>query len=173
MRPTFSQIRSLGDPALNNAWYIQFTKIPAAAGVTTEDLNFRCESSDIPKMSGQSVQVQIRGLPPVKYPGTYVPDGTFTLNFTETEDNKVTAAIAALRQLCYDSETGAGLPKAELEIEARLVRLSRQNKPIWEYNLLGVFIESYDPGGQLQGAQADILKPSMTLSYDSFTEKAL
>lgn len=173
MRPTFSQIRSLGDPAINNTWFIQFTNIPSAAGVSSDDLNFRAESVDIPKMEGSKVEVQIRGLPPVKYPGTFKPNGSITITLFETEDNKVTKAIQALQELNFNTETGAGVLKQDLTFGVRIARLNRQNKPIWEYELQGAFLESYEPGGQLEGGDASILKPTMTLSFDSFTQKAL
>lgn len=173
MRPTFNQIRNLGDPALTNLWDLQITKPPTGLSFDVDGLNFRCESVGIPKKSGSKISVQIRGLAPVHYPGTLTPEGSLTFNFTETEDNFITKIISDLTNLTQDSETGAGIPKAELEMEIKITRLNRQNKPIWEYNLVGCFMESPDPGSDLNGGDADVLKPSMTISYDNFTERSL
>lgn len=172
MRPTFSQIRNLGDPAFTNTWDLQFLKLPQGVNLTSDDINFRCESVGIPKKNGEKVTIQIRGLPPVHYPGTTIPEGSITFTFIET-NNVITELLHKLTEMNQDSETGAGLPKSELEMEIRIVRLNKANKPIWEYHLVGCFMETADPGGELNGGNAEALRPTATFSYDNFYEKAL
>lgn len=170
MRPTLSQIRSLGDFATTYNWYIQFLAAPS--GIDGSAINLRCESTDVPKKTGQSIPVQIRGLPPVKQPGIYIPVGTLTLQVNETIDNAISEIISKWQEMCYETNTGKGKKKSEVEAQVRLVRLDRNDKPIWEYVLIGAFLEDYD-NGQLQGASAENMKPSLILSYDDFTQKKL
>lgn len=170
MRPSLSDIRSLGDFATTYNWYLQFLNAPA--GIDGSALNLRCETTDIPKKTGQSISVQIRGLPPIKQPGIYAPTGTLTLQVAETIDSKSSEIIKNWREMCYETNTGKAKRKSEVETQVRLVRLDRADNPIWEYVLLGAFLEDYDLG-QLQGASSDNMKPSLILSYDDFTERKL
>lgn len=170
MRPTLSQIRGLGDFATTYNWYIQFNAAPA--GINGQDINLRAESSDVPKKTGQSIPIQIRGLPPVKQPGIYTPVGTLTLQLNETIDGKISEIISKWQEMCYETNTGKGKKKSEVEAQVRLVRLDRADRPIWEYVLIGAFLEDYD-NGQLQGSGSENMKPSMILSYDDFTQRKL
>ena len=54
-------------------------------------------------------------------------------------------------------------------------KLSNDISEIYIRNLLdmGVFLDKYEPGGELGSSSADVLKPTMTFSYDDFSEKAL
>lgn len=173
MRPTIDQIRGLGDFATLVNWDLQFVSLPSGISAGSQDLNLRCESTDVPKSTGQSTQIQIRGLPPVKQPGLYIPSGTIALVFNETVDNTVSKLITQWREMCYEMKTGKQKKKSEVEAQIRLVRMDRQDKEIYEYMLYGAFLEDYDTGGQLGAASADVVKPSLTLSYDYFEEKAL
>jgi len=51
--------------------------------------------------------------------------------------------------------------------------LDNQKTPIWQYILYGCFLDSYDPGGMLDAANSDAVRPSMTLSYDFFEDQPL
>lgn len=173
MRPTVDNIRGLGDFATLVNWDLQFVTIPSGLSFASQDLNFRCESADIPKSTGESTSIRIRGLPPVKQPGLYTPSGTITLAMNETVDNMISKAITQWREMCYEMKTGIQKKKTEVEAQIRLVRMDRQDKEIFEYMLFGVFLEDADPGGQLGAAAADVVKPTLTLSYDYFIDKAL
>lgn len=172
-RPTLQQIRALGDFADTVHWYIQFNNIPSGVDLTSDDINLRCESVPIPKREGSKVSAQIRGLPPVHQPGLYIPEGTMTVTLFENTNNRITKGIQQLVDMNYKQGTGQAKTKAEVEFSVRIVRLDRTHKEIYEYNFIGCFLDSYDPGGELQGSSADMLKPTLTFSYDDFTEKSL
>lgn len=172
MRPNISDLRSLGDFATTINWDVEIVVPPTALAIPSEALNFRCESSDLPKVTGTSSEILIRGIK-IKQPGVYTPSGQIQLVFFETVDNIVTDSIYKWKQACYDVETGKAKPKVEIEAQIRLRRLDRNDKPIYEYMLFGSFPEDSDPGGQLQSASADPLKPVLTLSYDFAREKKL
>lgn len=172
MRPTLTEVRKLGNFTTSESWYIQFTKLPAGVSFKSNDLNFRCESVDLPKRSTPTQAITLRGLPPINQHGTPQPSGTTTLTLYSTVDMAVEKAILELQKLAGDSETGKGRYKADYEMRAKIVRQDVTGKAIYEYELYGVLLEDYDPGGQL-GATAELIKPTMTLKWDNYTEKAL
>jgi len=173
-RPTHQNIRQLGDFATTVHWNLQVVKFPNAVPttLTSDDLNLRIDSTDMPRSSGQSTTIQIRGLVH-KQPGIYVPQGTLSLSFYETVDNKISSFIHDWREACFNMETGSQNTNEDVVAIIRLVRLDRQFNEIYEYIMYNVFLEDYDPGGQLQGMSADALKPQMTLSYDTFDANPL
>lgn len=172
-RPTLNQIRALGDFADTVHWYIQFPVIPAGVDLTSDDINLRCESVPIPKREGTKVSAQIRGMPPVHQPGLYIPEGSMTVTLFENTNNRITKGIQQLVEMNYEQGTGKAKTKQEVEFQVRIVRMDRTHKPIYEYVFIGCFLDSYDPGGELQGSSADLLKPTLTFSYDDFIEKSL
>lgn len=173
-RPTLNQVRNLGDFATSVNWYIHFTRLPEGFNEADfSDLNLRCESAGVPKREGNMSEVQIRGLPVVHQPGLYLPETTWTCSLVETVDNKVTNLFQRLVSIHYEQGTGKAKPKKDCECEIQIVRLNRQDEPIYEYNLLGAYLSSYETGADLQGSSADIIKPSLTFTFDDFTEKAI
>ena len=122
-RPSIDQVRSLGDFATTVNWNLTFMKFPSGVtgGLPTSDaLNYRCDSTDVPKRTGQSTTQTIRGHT-VKQPGLYTPSGTLQLIFVETVDNVMSNFIRNWREACYDSKTGAGRPKSECEADRKSV----------------------------------------------------
>lgn len=174
MRPTLNQIRSAGDFATTVHWNFQFIQFPRVLtpGLTSEEFNFRCESTEMPKKTSQSNEVMIRGHR-VKQPGIAIPDGLFTASMIDHVDGKISRFIRRWREICYETNTGRQERKADVEAIVRLARLDRQDNEIFEYVLKGVFLENYDTGGQLQGASAEFIRPVLMLSYDDFDDKSL
>lgn len=173
MRPKLNEIRALGDFADTVHWYIQFTTIPSGVDLTSDDINLRCESVPIPKRNGEKVSAQVRGLPPVHQPGLYIPEGEMTVTLFENTNNRITKGIQQLVEMNYKQGTGEAKTKAEVEFGVRLVRMDRTHKEIYEYVFYGCFLDKYEPGGELQGSSAELLKPTITFSYDDFTERSL
>ncbi|QIG71457.1 tail tube protein [Rhizobium phage RHph_TM39] len=173
-RPTIENVRNVGDWATTVNWNLTFVTFPRALArtVTFQDLNLRCESTDIPKSTGTSTEIMIRGHR-VKQPGLYLPSGTITLTMNESVDNKISTFIRNWREICSETKTGVQQEKSQVECMIKIERLNRRDVPIWEYNLLGCYLEDYDAGGQLQGQSADILKPTLTISYDYFEDTPL
>jgi len=169
-RPTVDNLRSLGDFQTTVDWDIQFIELPAVlSDYLPEDLNLQCESTDIPKSSGTSTDVWLRGHKS-KQPGLWTPVGTITMTMNETVDGYVREFIRRWREACWQSRTGIQQTKSDVEAQIMLYQLDRQNNYQYQYHMIGVYLEDYDTGGQLQAQSADLLKPTLTLSYDYFID---
>jgi len=176
-RPTLEQIRSnIGDGMVSNLWAVEFVKIPEVMGAYStffQELNLRAISAEVPKRTGTSLEITIRGHK-VKQPGDYDYSGQITLTLVESDhQSPVHDFIRSWREYIIGTNTGYQYPKSEIEAEIRLVRLNRQNSmseskgTTWV--LKGVFLEDYELGEMTE--TGDIIQPSITLSYDFFWEE--
>lgn len=133
------------------------------------DFNARCLSTEMPSMQGQSIDIQIRGHH-IKQHGIYDSQHTLNLTFVETVDNKISNLFTKWRRICWKLITGAQMTSPEVKGQLILARLGPDLSEIWSTTIYGVFLEAYDPGGQLDGAQSAALNPSLTISYDYFVD---
>ena len=172
-RPTIDQIRQMGDFLTMYRWDVIITGPRAVSGLpNSEKMNFRCETSEVPKVNGQSMEVNVRGHK-IKQPGIYNYDNVITLTFVETTDVVLHTFVKQWREALWKTKTGvAAAPKNDLMGTIVLRQLDNQDKAVWEYTLTGVYVESYD-FGTLDGASSDTQKPSVTFSYDYFEDKKL
>lgn len=174
-RPSLENVRNVGDFAALYLWDMSIVgNVPGdlASLLTSEKVNFRAESAEVPKLTGQSIQLDIRGHR-IKQPGIYNNQGTITFTFVEDVDNTIHQFLKAWRDLSWDQNTGArALSKLDLEVEWKIQRLDYNNDPIWFYQMK-CFLEDYEDGGTLDGATSDLLKPSLTLSFDRFKDGAI
>lgn len=174
-RPTMDQVRGAGEFATMYQWDMSFVKFPQLAGgigdyPSMEDVNIRCISSTIPVISTPRVTVNIR-THQVHQPGPVTYEGSLTLTFAETIESKISSMINAWREACAESKTGWHGLKREIEAIIKLIRLNRQNEPIWSYDLYGCWLESYTLGDL--GGDPTPMQPSIVLAYDYFTEDKL
>ena len=174
MKPTIDQIRSLGDFASVFRWKVIFVSLPTvgvAALPLTDELDLRCETATIPKTTNASVEVNIRGMK-VKQPGITSFDHMLTLTFVETVDNTISNFIKAWREAIYSTKEGQSANKENLEATITLLRLNSKDESIWQYTLHGCYLEDFDLG-TLDGASPEVIRPSLILSYDYFTDGPL
>jgi hypothetical protein len=165
------ELRSLGDYATLWRWNLIFASLPAVGipGVAaSQPINLRCESVELPKKTNQKIEVPIRGHK-IFQPGISDYSGAITVTLTETEDNLVSNLIQGWHQLVFATRSGESFSKADVEATILIQRLNAQNEAIYQYSVRGAWLEDYDLG-TLDGNSSDIMRPSMTLSYDFFTE---
>jgi hypothetical protein len=173
-RPQIEQIRGLGDFASLFRWNLTFAQFPT--GVTglpsIDEVNLRCESTDIPKSTNQKFEVGIRGHK-IRRNGIQEYSPTLTFTFVETVDNKIHNFIRNWREAIWATKTGVQSgPSSTLQAIILIQRLDNLDNPIWEYKLNGSWLEDYE-FGQLDGQTSDAMKPQMIISYDYFDDKSL
>lgn len=164
------EIRELGDFAPQYEYEVLIKSIPALAGLMKgiEAVNLRIQTINQPKRTSQTIDVDIRGHK-VRQPGIYNYGNTITINLVETVDNYVMNLIRRWREACMETETNIALPKGEVETEITINKMNRQKDIVWSTVLHGCFLEDYEPG-DLDGATSDVIKPTMTISYDYFDD---
>lgn len=166
MKPDIEQIRNLGEFSTLYQWDVSFEGRSALNGFSV-----RCETTELPKSSGQTIYVPIRGVT-VRQPGIYQPSGVLTMTFVETVDSVISTALSSWREDCGDMRTGAGKKPKDVEVTLTLIRLDRQNKPCYEYRIIGAFLEDVDLGS-MDGSTSDVFRPVLVVAYQYFTEKKL
>lgn len=164
------ELRSMQDFAKTYKWDLQFLTLPVVgpfAFPTSQALNLRCESSEIPKTTNQKIEVDLRGHK-VRTAGINDYVGTLTLTFTETVDNTIHNFFKAWRELVWETRTGRSFQKSQYTATLKLTRLNNQDQPIWDYVLYSCFPEDFDYGS-LDNA-SEIMRPALILSYDYFVD---
>jgi len=175
VRPNLESIRNLGNFTQMFRWIVEFESFPKlVTGYSSDDINFRAESSGLPKLGGTSAEIQIRGHK-VKQPGIADYANTIVLTCVETVDNKISQFVHDWREICWQTEegsTGKTHPKSDIEAVIRITRLNNMDEPIWWYKLIGCYLESTEIP-DVDAATADPLKPALTISFDYFNDGAI
>lgn len=168
MRPSVDDLRKLPDWLGRYRWNLVFDKFPEGmAAPSHEALNLRCVSADVPKKTGGTFNVILRGWTLI-CPGIWTTSGTIVLTFIETIDNIISDFLQAWNERAWSMRTGRAWTKKELTATVRLVKLDRTDKAVREYKM-DVIIADYDPGGGLDADSTDT-RPTLTLAYDYFEE---
>jgi len=171
-RIKLDDIRAMGDVTQTFRWLFSVVKPPTAVTFPASGaLDLRIETSELPKKTGSSVEVQLKGHS-VKYPGIYKPGGTMTFGFVETVDNIVATWLRDWQLACWSNNTGTRGPKKDLEAVIQIQLLKNDDTPRWQYTMKGCYLEDSTPG-QLDGTSADPLKPQLVMSYDDFEQGPL
>jgi hypothetical protein len=172
-KATLNQVRSLPDYAELSRWNLIFATIPSAASgdfPVSDDINIRCESASVPKVTNEKIEIRHRGHR-IFQNGISLPEGQITLTFTETIDASIRRMIKAWKEAVYDIKSGKGNLKADVECTIILEMLDKQDSAVYRYTLYGCFLEDHDLG-ELNAEGGDVIKPSLTISYDYFDEEA-
>lgn len=161
-------IRKLDDFAVLYKWDVWFAAPSGVSFPSKEDINVRCLSSAIPTRTNQSIDIQIRGHH-IKQAGISDDEHTINLTFAETVDSVIHSMLHEWQEAIWESGIGKQKKRAEYQTDFLLVRLNNQDVPIWHYKIIGAYLESVEWGGELGGDSSEIMRPSVTLSYDYFT----
>jgi hypothetical protein len=173
MRPDLETLRQLGNFTQLFRWFVEFEKFPnLVPGPGSDAINWRAESISIPKLNPMSTEYIIRGQK-IKQPGIGDYENTITLTCMETVDNIISQYIHDWREVCWETNngsTGKTHYKSEIEAIMRITRLDNMDAPIWAYKLIGCYLETSEPGGDLDGSTSDPLKPNLVISFDYFND---
>jgi hypothetical protein len=148
-------------------WEIGFLRQPAFLTADTFRFNLQCLTSGIPKRTGTSAQLMMRGYQ-IFDPGIYSVQGSITLTFVEYTDRRVREWTRQWSEALRD-KAGTFI---QLSADMVLRQLNNQETPNYEYHLLWCFLEDNDPGS-LDGSTSDPQQPSWTLKYIDFKEYSL
>lgn len=166
LRPNHADVRNIKELATTFRWGIQFARTPSGLAVPA-NFNVQCTTSEIPRKDAmQPIEVRIRGHH-IDRPGIVDSSHTITVNFIESIDNAFTLLTRDWRRMTWSDEEGIQQDMADLQADLVLSRLDNKNRPIWKYTLINCYPNDGDPGGEL-GSDAEALRPTMTLYYDTF-----
>jgi len=175
LRPNLETLRNLGNFTQAFRWYVEFESFPVlVSGYSSDDINFRAESTGLPKLTGTSTEIMIRGHK-LRQSGIHDYAGPITLTCIETVDNMIAQFNHDWREVCWQTEEGStGKINAQADIEAvmRITRLDNMDNPIWWYKLIGAYLENTEYG-DLDGTSADPFKPAFSIQYSYFNEGAV
>lgn len=171
---SIDQLRALPDYQKVTKWDMRFLSLPVvgALAIPAADLlNLRCETIEIPQKQNEKIEVQIRGHKTF-HAGITTYNGSFNATFTETVDNTVKNFLKAWSELVWGTRSGTQFTKAEYEGVLQITMLDSKDRPVYSFIVYGVWPEAAD-FGTLEGSSSEIQRPSVTFSYDFFTEAPL
>lgn len=158
-RPSIAEVRSVTDFQKSYMWELQFLRFPQFVDVDPYRLNLQCLSTEVPKKTGQTATLMMRGHQ-IFDPGIYAVGGTITLTFVETIDNQIRNLLDQWETACADKSGTFN----ELTGDIRIVTMDNQENENYEYWLLWSFLEDSNVN-PLDGGTSDPMQPSITLRY--------
>lgn len=172
-RISLTDVRSLPDYAELYRWKLQFLQLPAvgvAGFPISQQLDLRCESSSLPKLSNQKITVENRGHQ-TRRAGRSVYSENFTLTFQETTDGAIHKFLKGWREIIWGTRSGVSRPQEDIEGVFRLELLDKNDNPYWQYIVYGVWLEDYTPPDV--NASNEIMRIPAVFSLDFFTDSPL
>ena len=170
IKPSITDVIGLGDFMVSNLWSISITG-PGVQYMTlsADALNLRAISFEIPKRSGNTLEVNIRGNK-VKQPGDYEYGGEVTLVLAEDEATAAAhTTIKAWRDAIIELETNVQRKKEDVQVTVTVARLNRDGTYAnLSWNLYQCFLVSYELGELNE--EGAIIQPTLVLSYDWFED---
>jgi len=173
-RPSITDVRNISNYTDIYRWNLIISSFPllgSLGGVlpfpSSNEINLRCESLVIPKMQNTKIEVNIRGHK-VFQSGTAQYTNTMLLTMVDTVDQVVMNFIKTWRELVWQTRTGISQPKLQQEATIILHQLNSLDQPIYQYTLIGCFLEDFDNGSLTN--ESNVRRPTVTLSYDYYDD---
>lgn len=169
LKPSLPELRSLGHHQTTYDWGIQFISLPSlVSGFTSSDLNTRCQSSKLPAMQFDNIPIDLRGHRAFQHGIGRYDDNTLNIVLYETVDSKVQDFLSAWSAIQWTPETGSQVPKMLNQAAFLLTLLNSEHQPVRYYTIIGAWLESWSPSGQLQSSSSDILSFTCNFRFDYF-----
>ena len=164
-RPKITDVIAVGDFMVSNLWDIEIV----AGFMGGAPINIRAVSFELPKRTGASLEVNIRGHK-IKQPGDYEYSNETTLTLSEDEGTHLShAMIKTWRDAIIELETNNQMTKELVTAEILVRRLNRDGSPSGlSWRLHQCYLESYELGELNE--EGAIIQPTITLSYDWFED---
>lgn len=168
LKPSVEQLRALGHHQSTYDWGIQFFNMPSAlSGFTSADLNTRCQTMTLPSRSMQPIEINLRGHKVFQH-GIVDYKNTLSMTLYETVDSKVQDFLKAYMNIQWTPITGTQVPKSLNQCSFLLTLLDSEHNPVYNYTIIGAWLQNYEPSGQLQSSASDILTYTCTWQFDYF-----
>lgn len=165
LRPSIAEVQALQHHQALYDWGIQFINLPSMiTGFTSADLNTRCQSATLPRKSFENIPINLRGHKVFQH-GTINYGNELTLTLYETQDSKVQDFLNAYMNMQWTPITGSQVPKSLNQCAFLLTLLNSENSPVYQYTILGAWLESYTPSGDL-GSDSAVLSYTTNWRFD-------
>lgn len=173
LKPSINELRSLGHHQTTYDWGIQFISLPSLiSGFSSSDLNTRCTTSTLPQMSLEEIPITLRGHKAFQH-GIASYGNKLSLTLYETMDSKVQDFLNAYMNMQWMPVTGVQVPKSLNQCAFLLTLLNSEHKATRYYTIIGAWLQSYQPSGNLQSSGSEILSYQCDFTFDYFlTNKA-
>jgi len=169
------RLNDLPDPLYTFNWEIQVPGINKVTESITdpEDFLIRCRNAEIPGRGIEPIESYFMGMKQ-KFPGRSLFTQTITILMEEFQDQLVTKALNEWSENVFStklSNTNAGISQKAKKrggyaTDVYLIFRGNENSELKQkYRLYNCFPENWDPVS-LDYATSDIVRPSLTLSYD-------
>lgn len=173
LKPSINELRSLGHHQTTYDWGIQFISLPSLiSGFSSSDLNTRCTTSTLPQMSLEEIPITLRGHKAFQH-GIASYGNKLSLTLYETMDSKVQDFLNAYMNMQWMPVTGVQVPKSLNQCAFLLTLLNSEHKATRYYTIIGAWLQSYQPSGNLQSSSSEVLSYQCDFTFDYFlTNKA-
>lgn len=169
-------IRKIGDPVHSNKWTFELIRVPEAvtslSKISPGDLlNPQTVSLDLPRPQVSTIEVVHRGVS-INVPGHVDFEKQVSVSFIETSSKKIIKLFEAWRSMASKISLPVGYTPTgnvnSLKGSFKVTVLNRKLKPLFSVFFEGVFVVSLDLGQVVGDKGADIIRPTITFSYDYF-----
>lgn len=165
LRPSIENLRDLQHHQALYDWGIQFISLPSIlTGFTSADLNTRCQTATIPRKSFENIPINLRGHRVFQH-GIVNYGNELNLTIYETQDSKVQDFLKAYTNMQWTPITGSQVPKSLNQCAFLLTLLNSENEPTYQYTIIGAWLESYAPSGDL-GSESQVLSWNCNFRFD-------
>lgn len=174
MRPTINQLRALTDFSPNYRWDMAAV-LPAvvAQAIDSFNLNLRTTSMTIPKRSVDPIEIANRGHK-IYREGITSFSQQISLSTLGTIDAVTHKGVRNWHQMQWSDEYGRMSSNNPLDRQAivTLTALNNTDQGYWQYQVFGCWLQDSD-FGEYGSDSSDIIRPSLTMSYDYFVDGPL
>jgi hypothetical protein len=169
-------IRKIGDPVHSNKWTFELIRVPEAVSssssvVPGDILDPQVVSLDLPRIQVSTIEVVHRGVS-VNVPSHVDFDKQIAVTFIETSSKKIIKFFESWRSMVSKISIPVGYTPTgninTLKGSFKVTMLNRQLEPLFSVFFEGVFVVSLDLGQAIGDKGADIVRPTITFSYDYF-----
>jgi hypothetical protein len=171
-KATIENLRTLNDALRVYQFDFQFVTNPM--GITLPpNLISRIQTVDNPKRNAvNAIEIQTAMGHKRKIHGINDYTMTLAMAWVEDMDASLFRFFGAWQELIWETNTGIQHYTNEIQATCLLSALDSKHNPILNYTLKGVWLEEFDPqGAGFDGTSSEVFRPSVTLSYDYFTQE--